>query len=413
MPEAGDRSRSTRRRAILGVAVLGAAMYLLGLGTPAIFGLSRGIFAQPPIEAAGVVTYDRARADAGYVSVGALGDRSIDLIAKDGTVAHSWHLDNPLQGMATVGQDGSLLYQAAPPTKASGPPPPRNAAPAILERLDWGGQVLWTLDDPLLSHDFTELPDGTIAALRLSLIPADIAKRISGGTPGTETDGAMWGNQIVEIDPTTKAEQEVFDIVKAWKPEDHPLPDYMPRSEWTHANSLFYTPSDPVTHQEAYLISFRDVSTVVLVSRATGQVIWSYGGDWVLDQQHDATLLANGHVLLFNDGQYRRHAVSASSLVEIDPLTNEVVWSYEGYGFGGTSFYSAITGGAQRLPNGDTLATLGTKGQLMEVTPDGTVVWDYRYQSGVVDPKYPAERVNFLYKSRSYPASEMEPLLGR
>ncbi len=142
-------------------------------------------------------------------------------------------------------------------------------------------------------------------------------------------------------------------------------------------------------------------------------VIWSYGGDWVLDQQHDATLLANGHVLLFNDGQYRRHAVSASSLVEIDPLTNEVVWSYEGYGFGGTSFYSAITGGAQRLPNGDTLATLGTKGQLMEVTPDGTVVWDYRYQSGVVDPKYPAERVNFLYKSRSYPASEMEPLLGQ
>ena len=166
-----------------------------------------------------------------------------------------------------------------------------------------------------------------------------------------------------------------------------------------------------MSHQAAYLISFRDVSIVLLVSRATGAIIWSYGGDWVLNQQHDPTLLPDGHVLLFDDGQYRQNAVSASRLLEIDPLSNQVVWSYSGYGTAGSSFYSPITGGAQRLPNGNTLATLGTKGQLMEVTPDKSVVWDYRERSGPVDPAYPAEHLSFLFKSRSYPASEVEPLL--
>ena len=56
--------------------------------------------------------------------------------------------------------------------------------------------------------------------------------------------------------------------------------------------------------------------------------------------------------------------------------------------------------------------TLGTKGQVMEIAPDGTVVWDYRAGSDTPDPKYPAVSVNVLFKSRLYPVSEVAPLLG-
>ena len=94
-----------------------------------------------------------------------------------------------------------------------------------------------------------------------------------------------------------------------------------------------------------------------------------------------------------------------------DPLTNQVVWSYQGYGIAGSNFYSPITGGAQRLPNGNTLVTLGTKGQLMEVTSDGRVVWDYHVLWGPPDPKYPSQPLNYLFKVRGYPASEVAPLL--
>ena len=412
MPRLRHLSRSARHRLlVLAVSIAGA--YLVGLLSPVVFGLTAGIYAHPSAKGSGVITFDEARTDTGYVTVGVISDQTVKLVAKDGRVIHAWHLNYPLAGTSTMYPDGSLLYLGTAPPPASGPPPPFLAGRAgILERLSWDGTVTWSFEDAFTTHDFTELPDGTLAVLRLSVLSTGFASRVPGGAPGTELNGQMWGDEIVEIDPVTKQEKVVFDIATAWRPEDHPLPAFMPRSEWTHANGIFFTPSDPVSHQPAYLISFRDVSTVLLVSRASGAIIWSYGGDWALDQQHDPTLLPNGHVLLFDNGQYRQNAVSASRLLEIDPLTNEVVWSYSGYGIVGTNFYSPITGGAERLPNGNTLATLGTKGQLMEVTPDKAVVWDYRERSGPVDPAYPVEHLNFLFKSRSYPASEVEPLLA-
>ena len=81
----------------------------------------------------------------------------------------------------------------------------------------------------------------------------------------------MYTDQIIEINPASKTERVVFDVGKVWRPEDHPLPDYMGRKEWTHANSIEYTASDPVSHQPAYLISFRQVSTILLIARQTGQ----------------------------------------------------------------------------------------------------------------------------------------------
>ena len=412
MPE--SRVSASTRRWVLVIAVCVTGAYLAGLLSPRAFGLTGGLLAPLPVEAGGVVTLDHDRVDTGYVTVGVIADKTVQLISKDGHVVHSWALDYLLAGTATLDPDGSLIYLGSTTPPKTGPQPPQLAGRAgILQRISWDGTVVWSLEDLFITHDFTELPDGTIAVLRLSKVPAEVAAKVSGGVPGTELDGQMWGDQIVEVNPRTNAEKVVFDIATAWHPEDHPLPAFMPRSEWTHANAIFYTPSDPITHSEAYLISFRDVSTIMLVSRRTGEIIWSYGGPWVLDQQHDSTLLANGHVLLFDNGQYRQNAVSASRILEIDPVANKVVWSYSGYGVVGSNFYSPITGGAQRLPNGNTLATLGTKGQLMELTSDKSVVWDYRVGLGPPDPAYPTQRLSFLFKSRSYPASEIQPFLGK
>ena len=384
-------------------------------GTADHFGLQRGAYGARAgqVAASGVVTFDEALADDGYVLSGVQGGKAVQLLAKSGRVVHSWTLDHSLSGMVAMDAAGSLLQLGHGPQPTDQPNPEANAgAGGIIERLRWDSRVEWSFEDPFINHDFAELPDGTIAVIRTSNLPASIGSRIVGGVPGSELDGRMWGDQIVEIDPTTNQERVVFDLAKAWRPEDHPIPDFMSRVEWGHANSLFYTPSDPITHQEAYLVSYRTVSTIELVSRASGEVIWSFGGLWVLDQQHDATLLPNGDVLLFDDGQYLRAKPSTSRVLEIDPRTDEIVWSYSGYGFAGTEFYSAITGGAQRLPNGNTLVTLGMKGQLMEITPNGTVVWDYRVSSDIADPKYPAATLHPLFKVRSYPASEVQPLLG-
>ena len=65
---------------------------------------------------------------------------------------------------------------------------------------------------------------------------------------------------------------------------------------------------------------------------------------------------------------------AGSRVLEINPTTLELVWSYTG-----PRFFSTNISGAQRLPNGNTLITEGAPGRLLEVTADRRVVWEYIY----------------------------------
>jgi outer membrane protein assembly factor BamB len=66
-------------------------------------------------------------------------------------------------------------------------------------------------------------------------------------------------------------------------------------------------------------------------------------------------------------------ARAGSRVLEINPVTLELVWSYAAPG----QFFSTNISGAQRLPNGNTLVTEGAGGRVFEVTRDGEIVWEY------------------------------------
>jgi hypothetical protein len=61
-------------------------------------------------------------------------------------------------------------------------------------------------------------------------------------------------------------------------------------------------------------------------------------------------------------------------VLEINPVTLELIWSYNG-----PRFYSSNISSAQRLPNGNTLITEGASGRLFEVGGDRKIVWEYVY----------------------------------
>src|SRR5690606_12663974 len=67
-----------------------------------------------------------------------------------------------------------------------------------------------------------------------------------------------------------------------------------------------------------------------------------------------------------------RYARATSRVLEIDPVTLEVVWSYRA-----ANFFSTNISGAQRLANGNTLITEGAPGRIFEVTSNGEIVWEY------------------------------------
>ena len=98
-------------------------------------------------------------------------------------------------------------------------------------------------------------------------------------------------------------------------------------------------------------------------------LVWSFGAG-VLERQHDASLLPNGHVLLFDNGRRR----GWSRVLEVDPA-GEIVreWS----GDPPRSLWTARQGAVQHLPNGNLLVTESERGRVLEVSPEGRVVWEY------------------------------------
>lgn len=88
-----------------------------------------------------------------------------------------------------------------------------------------------------------------------------------------------------------------------------------------------------------------------------------------------------GNILIFDngsDGGYPKKARIYSRVIEIDPVTKEIVWQYCGNDFSSVfHFFSPRISGAQRLPNGNTLICEGLYGRFFEVTQQGEIVWEF------------------------------------
>ena len=208
----------------------------------------------------------------------------------------------------------------------------------------------------------------------------------------------------MEVDPATEQEKVVFDIADAWRPEDHPIPEYMPRSEWTHANSIFYTPSDPVSHQEAYLISFRVVSAVLLVSRATGEVIGRTAGIGFSTSSMIRRCCRTATSCSSTMGSTARGSVSLAKWLRDRsadrPDRVVVLWLRNYRGELLLRHYRWSTATSQREHARDA----GHQGPVHGGHLERRVVWDYHVGSNMADPKYPTQPWNLLFKSRGLPA---------
>jgi len=124
------------------------------------------------------------------------------------------------------------------------------------------------------------------------------------------------------------------------------------------------------------LISLRKLHTIAVVDIEQETVTWALTGMW--NFQHQPTLLKNGNLLVFDNNSSN----GESRVIEINPLTQEIVWSYEGSEK--DKFFSDTCGSNLRLPNGNTLITESDNGRAFEVTYDNKIVWEFMnpYRAG-------------------------------
>jgi hypothetical protein len=161
-----------------------------------------------------------------------------------------------------------------------------------------------------------------------------------------------------------------------------------------HLNCVRVLPSDLAAKFPAFkagqlLISLRNPSVIAMLDPDRRRVVWAARGPWLA--QHDPQFLDNGRLLIFDNLGSPR----GSRVLEYDPLTQAIPWTYSGSA--GTGFYSSERGMNQRLPNGNTFIVNSEGGEMIEVGPDGVIVWSHTVDRFVTSARrYAPEQLHFL-----------------
>lgn len=327
------------------------------------------------------------------------------LIDMQGRVVHQWNMPWPpgLSGQLTP--RGTLLYCGRILESESEWLRRQPWKGGLVAEADWEGNILWEVRHPTHHHDATLLSNGNVLLLCLEALPDAFSRRVRGGMAGTEAEGRMWADVLVEM--TTAGE-----VVWEWRARDHldPAVDGLTaeqemRSEWTHGNAAVELDDGSL------LVSFRTISTVACIDKPSGKVRWRIQAP-LLAQQHAPSMLPNGRVLAFDNGTHRAdHMMPFSRVVEIDPAAQRIAWCYQEHT--PFDFFSPFMSSAQRLENGNTLICEGNFGRIFEVTAEGRVVWEYvnpYFAESPLEPQGPPS--NRLFRALRYSPSLIEPLLA-
>jgi hypothetical protein len=335
-------------------------------------------------EHSGVLRYDAARAQPGYTLYGVAPDLSAHLIDMNGRELHRWSVSRNEVMPGAAGEmrtffgaleaqvegrhlfpNGDLLmvYEQQAMGEWGGP----------LVKVDKDSHILWKAD--IKCHHALEVVGDRIYVLtqtfrepsKTQIVPSlDGMPYIDDNVTIVDANGKVVGSHSVLQALANTKTMRLAEVV--------PFND---RADPLHTNSV-----DVLNEETAHfipgakpgnvLVSMKHLDLLAVMDLDADTFIWTLRGSW--RAQHDAKMLPNGHILLFdNAGGLLKHGKSRA--LEIDPATGGIVWSYDGTN--DDPLDSDIRGGVQRLANGDTLISEATSGRILEVTPDGTIVWEY------------------------------------
>ena len=164
--------------------------------------------------------------------------------------------------------------------------------------------------------------------------------------------------------------------------------------DFTHANSFAEAQDGNI------LISIRNLDEITKIKKdSAGEIIWRMGGSMCknnqfsfindtnnddngffgFSHQHSISLLPNGNILMFDNGNMRKHQYSRTVEYQIDELnkTATKVWEYR-YS---PDIFQLIEGSATRLSNGNTLINW-VSSKITEIKPDKSMAFEITFKNG-------------------------------
>ena len=343
--------------------------------------------------------------------------------------------------------------------------------------LEWSWEYDSTLH--ISHHDIEPMPNGNLLMIaweertEAEALQAGRNPAIASDSPGGQNN--VWPDHIIEVKPVGANDAE---IVWRWHAWDHLIQDYdetkdnygvvadhperininyvggtgnqAGRADWMHCNGIDY---NSVLDQIA--LSCKSMNEIYIIDHSTtteeaagstggnagkgGDILYRWGNPQVYGQglssdqqlfgQHDVQWIEAGHpdeggLIVFNNGNGRFPAISSVDILH-PPTANGSYVLEENGTFGpdnaswswnqGEAMYSGSISGAQALPNGNVLATHGTRGTLYEVNRAGEVVWEYigpvgpngPYTQGqtIPDGNRAGTTANAIFKATYYPTT--------
>jgi hypothetical protein len=338
----------------------------------------------------GVTVHDRALAQPGLTMLTAFDGQIFRplLIDMDGKVVHRWETrysvlfkapgeadlvadsQRHLHG-AHLYADGSILVSF----EYKG-----------LAKLDRCSRPVWRLERPA-HHAILPQPDGsfwTLSAEKTTQRPHLVKGHREETIMRVSADGKVL-DEINVIDAILKGGYQAILL------QGHPS---LPENE--HLDTIHLNDIELVTNELAaritqlepgdFLVSLRGSNALAVISRASEAVVWSMVGPFL--RQHDPDILDDGTLLVFDNRTEVKQrtpvrwleqpqAWGFSRILQIDPATQRVLWSFEGSD--AFPFYTAIQGKQQVLGNSNILVSDPEGGRAFEVSPahDNRVVWEY------------------------------------
>jgi hypothetical protein len=379
----------------------------------------------------GTTIYDPDRTWNGYTVLSPLATQAVLVIDMNGNVVKRWDgFNNSAGGPARVLPGGFVVA-------ASGARPPHQESLELIQR-DFKGDVVWRFsrNEEITTRDGNTISsarqhhDWQRESFPAGYYSPESSPAVEGGTTLILTHTNRTQPKVADVVLEDDRLIEVSwngDVRWEWVASDHIdelgfAPDARKAItaaaafnkarasfDWLHINSATYLgpnrwfdQGDTRFAPSNVIISSREASLLAIVSR-DGSIVWRLGPDFSASQelrairqiigQHHAHLIPKGlpgagNLLVFDNGGSSGYgfagpiapdgtgafARATSRVLEINPVTLELVWSYTN-----PRFFSTNISGAQRLPNGNTLITAGAGGRIFEVTKEGTIVWEYMF----------------------------------
>jgi len=322
----------------------------------------------------------------------------VKLIDMNGRSVNEWDVETGKMKdripRAKLLENGNILVQRGTMMSQTG----------AIQEYDWERNLVWEYipeghipHGKLLGphHDVFRKQNGNTLLICREAVPQEYMKTVREPRFQNIT---VYGDAILEVTPSKE-------VVWEWHGYEHldlnhyrilASPDWFggpynnTAHDWMHINTVqalpenkWYDSGDGRFKPDNVMISPRCLDTVYIVDRETKEVVWSYTGEYRggLSGQHEPHMVekrlpGEGNILIFDNGaspwKDLAHA-SCSYVLEINPVTKEIVWKYEN----GEQFHSRFTSSAQRLENGNTLICESAGKRIFEVTTDGEVVWEY------------------------------------